>query len=71
VPGYRGNSNQGREGGDFDASIAIMFEAPGIDPVKSPGMGMPGETKATLALLHEGKVLPELLFLVIKTFHKA
>ena len=66
-----GNSNQGREGGYFDAPIAIMFEALGMNPVKSPGMGMPSETKAAFALLHEGKMLLELLFPIVKTFHKA
>ena len=60
-----GNSNQGREGGNFDAPIAMVFEALGIYPVKSPGMGMPGETKAAFALLHEGKMLLEVLFPVI------
>jgi len=63
VPGYRGNSNQGREGVNFDVPIAIMFEALGMNPVKSPGMGMASETKAAIPLQHEGKMLLELLFL--------
>ena len=60
-----GNSNHGREGSNFGAPIAIMFKALGIYPVKSPGMGMPGETKAAFALQHEGKMLLEVLFLVV------
>ena len=70
MSGYVGNSNQGREGANFDAPIAILFEALGMNPVKSPGMGMPGETKAAFALQHESKMLLELLFGVVKTFHK-
>jgi hypothetical protein len=69
VPGNMGNPYQRREGGNFDAPIAIMFEALGMNPVKSPGVGMPGETKAAFALQHKGKMLLELLFLVVKTFH--
>ena len=71
MPGYWGNSNKGREGVNFDAPIAIMFEALGMNPVKSPWMGMPSETKAAFALQHEGKMLLELLFPIVKTFHKA
>jgi len=69
VPGCWGNSNQGREGGNFDAPIAIMFEALGMNLVKSPWMSMPSETKAAFAFQHEGKMLLELLFRVVKTFH--
>ena len=60
-----GNSYNGREGGNFDAPIAIVFKALGIYPVNSPGMGMPGETKAAFALQHEGEMLLELLFPVV------
>ena len=71
MPGYWGNSNQGWEGVNFDAPIAILFEALGINPVKSPGMCMPGKTKAAFALQHKGEMLLELLFLIVETFHKA
>ena len=65
-----GNSNHGREGSNFGAPIAIMFETPGIYSVKSPGMSMPRETKATFPLQHKGKMLLELLFTIVETFHK-
>ena len=71
VPGCWGNSNQGREGVNFDAPIAIMFEALGMNPVKSPGMGMASKTKFAFALQHKAKMLLELLFPIVKTFHKA
>lgn len=66
-----GNSNQGWEGGNFDAPMVILFEAFGINPVKPPWMGMTSETKLAFAFQHEGKMLLKLLFRVVKTFHKA
>ncbi len=65
VPRHMGNSYNGREGGNFDAPIEIMFKALGIYPEKSPGMCMPGETKAAFALQHEGEMLLKLLFMVV------
>ena len=62
LPGYMGNSNNSWEPGNFGAPIGVLFKAPGINPVKSPGMSMTSETKAAFALLHKSKMLLELLF---------
>jgi hypothetical protein len=59
VPGCRGNSNQGRECGNFDAPIAIMFKAPGMDLIESLGVGMSCEAEATIMLPHKSKMCLE------------
>ena len=59
VPGCRWNSNQGRKGGNFDAPIAMNFEALGMDLIESLGVGMSCEAKATIMLLHKRKMCLE------------